>query len=254
MTLSALAITKLLFPLLASHALRAEPDTIPAERWADSARVAIEASYASGRAEAVAEARTIAEHGLERFPRDGLLRHYQGYAFFREGLLRTGDSARTAFEHARDALLQALATRALPETHAVLASVYGNLIDGSLFRAVRYGRASSTEIDAAIAAAPGNPRVWMLRGAGALYQPAIFGGGAEKAESALRKAIALFASDRPATPLPAWGLAEAHGFLALALAKQGKAAEARTALAQGLALDGSHAFLLVRVKPVVQKA
>lgn len=246
-------ITKLLFALLLRPPMAA-PDTTLADRIADSARVAIEVAYASGRPEAVVEARRVAERGSERFPADGLLKHYVGYALFREGLLRTGDSARAVMERARDALRAALEKRPLPETHAVLASVYGNLIPGSVLSMIRYGRASSVESDAAVEAGPGNPRAWLMKGAGALYQPALMGGGPEKAEAALRKAIALFATDRPALALPAWGQAEAWGFLALALAKQGKTSEAQGALAQGLALDASHAFLLVRVRPVVQAA
>ncbi len=214
--------------------------------------MAIEAAFVHGRPDEVADARRVAEHGLERFAKDALLRHYVGYGFFREGLLREGEPALAAMEKARDALEQSLALREIPESRAVLAAVYGNMIGSSVFRALRFGRASIGEMDRAIAAAPGNPRVWMLKGAGTLYQPSIFGGGGDKAETALRKSLALFASDHPATALPAWGLAEAHGWLALALVKQGRMAEAKATLAQGLALDPSHAFLLTRVKPMVK--
>ena len=241
------AISTLTPPLAAMRA-----DTVSAERWADSARMAIEAAFVRGRPEDVAEARRIAEHGLERFPNDALLRHYQGYGYFREGLLREGADARAVLEEAKDALERSLTQRELPESRAVLAAVFGNLIGSSVFRAVRFGRASASEMDRAVAVAPGNPRVWLLKGAGALYQPAIFGGGADKAEIALRKAIELFAGDHPAASMPAWGHAEVHGWLALALAKQGKLAEARAALAQGLAAEPGHSFLLSRVKPVVK--
>ncbi len=248
--LTNLLVFALLGVPLASDPARA--DTLSAERWADSARVAIEAAFGRGVPDAVAEARRVAEHGLERFPNDALLRHYQGYGFFREGLLREGDDARASLEKARAALERSLTQRELPESRAVLAAVFGNLIGSSAFGALRFGRASVREMDRAIAEAPNNPRVWMLKGAGALHQPAILGGGAEKAEFALRKAIELFASEHPATSMPAWGRAEAQGWLALALSGQGKSAEAKAALAQGFASEPAHAFLLTRVKPVLK--
>ncbi len=249
-------ITNLLFA--ASTALFAATphivaDTLNAERYADSARVTIERAFVHGRPDDLVEARALVERGIARFPRDPLLRYYLGYALFREGVLREGDPATTAFRHAREVLEQSLALRELADTRALLASVIGSMIGSSVLRAIRFGRASLAEMDRALTAGPANPRVWMLKGAGALNQPTMFGGGADKAEAALRRAIALFASDRPGTSMPTWGLAETHGWLALALKAQGKSAEARTALAAGLALEPGHAFLLTRVKPVVEK-
>ena len=229
-------------------------DTLSAAQWADSARVAIEAAFAAGSADGVARARLIADQGVERFPSDAWLRHYQGYALFREGLLREGDAARATFERARESLERSITLRDLSESHAVLAAVFGNLVGGSVLRAVRFGRTSMGEMDRAVALGPENPRVWMLKGAGALFQPTWTGGGAEKGEASLRKAVALFANDHPAPGAPAWGRAETHGYLALALAKQGKQAEARAALAPGLAIDATHSFLRVRVKPKVDPA
>ena len=229
-------------------------DGTSVQQWADSARAGIEAGFAAGRADQVAAARRVAERGLELFPKDPLLKHYEGYGYFREGLLREGDAARTTLERSREVLNDALTLQELPESRAVLSAVHGNLIGGSVFRAIRHGRASTAEMDRALSAGPQNPRVWLLKGAGALFAPSMFGGGADQAEVALRKAIVLFATDKPAPGMPTWGLAEAHGYLALALAKQQKGTEARAVLAEGLRLAPGHAFLLTRVQPDVARS
>ena len=106
-------------------------DTPSPEKWADSARVAIEAAFAAGLTDGVAEGRRVAERGLERHPTDALLLHYQGYGFYREGLLRDGDAARRLQELAREALERSIALRDLPESRAVLSAVFGNLSDRS---------------------------------------------------------------------------------------------------------------------------
>lgn len=243
-------ITNLLLSFIT--AIAPVQDTPTPEKWADSARVAIEAAFAAGRAEGVADGRRVAERGLERHPKDALLLHYQGYGFYREGLLRDGDAARGLQELAREALERSIAVRDLAESRAVLSAVFGNLIAGSAWRAVRFGRSASRAIDQALDLGPNNPRVWLLKGAGALYAPGIAGGGADKAEVALRKAIALYATDLPAASMPAWGLAEAHGWLALTLMKLNRAGEARSALAEGLKLSPGHAFLVERVQPVLK--
>ena len=223
----------------------------PAALLADSARLAIESAYSAGRPEAVADARGIAERGLQQQPADALLLHYQAYAFFREAQLRRSDAARPLLERARSAIEHSIAVRDLAESRAILSATLGNLIGASPFRAMRFGRASFSEIDKAVALEPENPRVWMLKGVGQLFAPSIFGGGVDKAETSLRKAAAQFTADRPAPPLPAWGRAEVHGWLAIVLARQKKGAEARAELERGLALEPQDAFLLLRAKPAV---
>ena len=218
---------------------------------ADSSRLSIEAAFAAGRPDAMVSARAIVERGLQQDPTDALLLHYRGYAYFREAQLREGDAARRLFELARAALERSIAVRDLSESRALLSATLGNLIGGSPFRAIRFGRASLSAIDQAIALGPDNPRAWMLKGVGMLMAPSMFGGGTEKAEAALRKAAGLFAADTPASPLPAWGEVETRGWLAITLVRQKKAAEALVELERGLALDGRHAFLLQRAKPAV---
>jgi hypothetical protein len=79
-----------------------------AERWADSARVAIEAAHAHGDRAALGAVRALLGRALVVTPNDALLQHYLGYAQYREGVLAmtSGDAraARTLLEGA-DTLL-----------------------------------------------------------------------------------------------------------------------------------------------------
>ena len=247
-------ITKLLLRAFVCATLPLQIASAQAAEVADSARVAIEQAFAAGQPETIAVARAIAERGLQRHPGDAMLLHYQAYGLYREATVRDKNAARPLLEQARSVMERSIAIRDLPESRVILASVLGNLIGGSPWRAMRLGRASFAEADRARALGPENPRAWMLSGVGYLFAPSIFGGGAGKAESALRKAIALFAGDHPERPLPAWGRAEAHGWLAIALARQDKGAEARRELAHALELEPQHAFLLRRVQATVDSA
>ena len=109
--------------------------------------------------------------------------------------------------------------------------------------------------DQALEAAPENPRIWLLSGMSAIFRPKVFGGGLEKAESEIRRAIELFETDAPAPPAPAWGRGEAWLWLGQVLQRQGRVDEARAAYMKALeyqpgnpwiqetllpALDGGH--------------
>src|SRR6185295_5750443 len=85
---------------------------------------------------------------------------------------------------------------------------------------MRLGSKSNSMMERAVTAGPSNPRVWVMRGIGAFNTPSAFGGGLDKAESYLKKALELFATDAPQPPLPAWGRADAHIWLGQVYAKQ----------------------------------
>lgn len=119
--------------------------------------------------------------------------------------------------------------------------------------AMRYGPRSFRLLDEAVAGAPNDPRVALLNGISRLNAPKVFGGGAEKGEPELRRAIRLYASDRNATPLPSWGLADAHIWLAIALEQQGKIAEARTELERALTIAPGHRWITDQLLPALDK-
>lgn len=204
-----------------------------------------------------------ADAGLARFPNDPVLLHYRGFALFRKASVLTaaygakGDRARPAkalFEQADRAFEQSAAQLAWPETMALRSAVTGQLIAfGSAFTAMRLGSRAGHQMDEALAAGPENPRVWMLRGVGDFYRPRLFGGGLDKAESHLRRAIELFANDHPAPPAPSWGHAEVYGWLGQVLAKQGRRDEARAAYEKGLSLEPGNVWIADFLLPALEK-
>jgi len=79
--------------------------------------------------------------------------------------------------------------------------------------------------------------VWLISGISAMFTPKTFGGGAERAERDLRKAIALFETDRPVAPAPSWGRADAWIWLGQALQKEEKIDDARAAYQKALEIQ-----------------
>jgi Flp pilus assembly protein TadD len=225
---------------------------------ADSARVVIEAAVDRGDLAAMDAAIAFVERALALHPRDALLRHYRGYALYRAGTAQLGRSdaarARPYFDRAADALEPLTKESTIPETHAVLSSVYGMQIATSrvsMIAGMRLGPKATSHMTEAVEAGPRNPRVWTLRGIGAFNTPSAFGGGLDRAESYLRKALELFASDEAKPPLPAWGRADAHVWLGQVYAKQGRRDLAREQYRAALALQPGHAWITGTLLPAL---
>lgn len=78
----------------------------------------------------------------------------------------------------------------------------------------QYGQASSSNIENAKKLDPANPRPYLLEGQAKFYTPEQFGGGKAIAKPLFEKAIAMFATFKPASDLhPAWGLSTSKYFL-----------------------------------------
>lgn len=212
-----------------------------AARWADSAAREIEAAYDAGDTTRLRNARTILDRALTAFPNDALLLYYKGHALHRESSLKEGlgqrDELGAIFEEAEKALEASLKVKPLPETHALLASIHGRQIALTPWKAMLLGPRSGSEMNDAIELGPNNPRVWLLRGIGAMFTPKMFGGGPEKTETYLKKAEQLFATDRPTAPAPAWGRAEVHAWLGQHYKKQNKNADAIAAYNRALEIN-----------------
>ncbi len=229
-------------------------------RWADSARIEIETAHARADLDRLGHVRAMLERALTRWPDHPDLLHYQGYALYREAALRqyvwAEKDVDPILERAQEVLERANDLGAYPETRAILASVLGQRIASSpMIRGMTMGPRSGRLFDQALEAAPENPRIWLLSGMSAIFRPKVFGGGLEKAESEIRRAIELFETDAPAPPAPAWGRGEAWLWLGQVLQRQGRVDEARAAYVKALeyqpgnpwiqetllpALDGGH--------------
>ena len=213
---------------VAASPLAAQQTNAP-PKWADTIAAEIEKAQLANDSTRLAAAVALASRVAIAYPSDGLILHYQGYALYRQALFvqRTQD-ATPIFERAHDILSKSLNHRILPETHILLSSIDGQLIGRNPGRAMELGMQSQGSTNAAIRSGPANPRVWLIRGQGAMFTPSEYGGGLNAAEEYLKRSVELFASDAPKPGEPAWGKAEAFAWLGRVYEKKGdktKAAE-----------------------------
>jgi len=224
MTRSTFVVLGLLM-LAASRSTRAQAAP---PKWADTISKEIEEAQIAGDVARLADAAALAGRAAAAFPNDGLIQHYHGYAIYRQGILKVGrgTDASAEFEQAKSILERSLKTRPLAETHMLLSSIDGQLIAKSPMKAMILGMASSASTKEAMALGPNNPRVWLLRGQGAIFTPSEYGGGLDVAADQLKRAIELFAKDAPKPGEPSWGKAEAYLWLGQVYEKKGDKAKA----------------------------
>ena len=240
--------TKLLFTMLLCTA-GAEAQTLTGrDKWADSARAEIDAAMPAGDLARIRQAGAMLERALTVFPDDPLLLHYLGYSRYREANLMQGkqhdEKEYRPLLEAADSLLERSATKLeLAETYALRSSVLGQLIGSNPLRGMTLGPRSSNAMDRAVELGPNNPRVWLLRGIGAMFTPGLFGGGLDKAEAYLTKAIALFPNDKPAPAMPAWGHAEAYIWLGQLHKRRDRIDDARQAFSKALELEPENGWV-----------
>jgi tetratricopeptide (TPR) repeat protein len=226
----------------------------------DSAQRLIRVAVAANTSAALDVPIAFLAHALETTPDDAALLHYAGYAWYREASLLAADGhkreAGRALDEAEHALEASEKTLDWPETLALRASVLGQRIglSGNPLTPMRLGPRSDRLMDAAVKRDSTNPRVWLLRGIGSWHRPRLFGGGTERAERELRRAIELFDADHPATPAPAWGRAEAHAWLGVVLAKGKHVPEARASYDAALAIEPDNQWVSRVLLPALDSA
>lgn len=227
---------------LTAASLDAQATAAP-PKWADTISAAIEKAQLAGDSAGVAAAAALAARVAIAYPKDGLILHYEGYALFREALITQRKSDASAlFEQAHKILSRSLETRPLPETHMLLSSIDGQLIARNPSRGMELGMASQSSTQAAVASGPKNPRVWLMRGQGAIFTPPEYGGGLDKAKEYIERSIQLFATDAPKPGEPAWGKAEAYAWLGQVYQKSGDKARAASLYKQALGLSPDYAY------------
>jgi tetratricopeptide (TPR) repeat protein len=227
-------------------------------KWADSARKLIDRSNQVG-VSAIDDAIALLDRVLTVVPNDPVLLHYKGYALYRRTTtgpnLPPEEEVKTMLQEADRVLELSSKTLAWPETHALRASVFGQLIglNPNPINAMRLGPKADNAMDKAIELGPKNPRVWLMRGIGSIFKPKLFGGGAEKAEVDIRKAIALLDGDTPEAPRPSWGRAESWAWLGQALDRQDKREDAKAAYRKALEIDPEFGWVKYQLLPELER-
>jgi tetratricopeptide (TPR) repeat protein len=123
-----------------------------------------------------------------------------------------------------------------------MSSIDGQLIAKDPSRGMELGMAAQASTSAALTLGPTNPRVWLIRGQGAIYTPPEYGGGLDQAEQQLKRALEFFAKDAPKPGEPSWGKAEAHLWLGQVYEKKGNKAKAAEEYKAALAIAPDYAF------------
>ena len=228
-------------------------------KWADSASREIEAASATGDLDRLTNAAAMVDRVLTVTPNDPLLLYYRSLALYRVASIYTGrkknDEAKRALEEADLLLEQATAKSPTADALALRSSAMGLLIGLSgPMSGMTLGPKASGLLDRAKELEPKNPRVWLVSGMSAMFTPTMFGGGSDKAEQELRKAVALFDADKPVPPAPSWGRADAYIWLGQLYRKQGKFSDARHAYDEALKLVPDHQWVLRRLIPELDSA
>lgn len=228
-------------------------------KWSDSARSLIDAAMRANQPNRMNEAVALLERVLSVVPNDGALLHYKGYALYRLATLSLGKAKeseiKAMLDDAEASLIASGKVLAWPETFALQASVYGQMIGLSPgpITAMRLGPKSDNLMDQAVRLGPSNPRVFLMRGIGNIFKPKLFGGGLDKAERDIQKAITLFPADKPQGAAPTWGHAEAFAWLGQVYARDDKRDEARRAYQKALEVDPEFGWVKYVLLPELDK-
>jgi tetratricopeptide (TPR) repeat protein len=112
------------------------------------------------------------------------------------------------------------------EYQRVLGTLCGQVVPANLITGLSYGKRAKDAIDKAVQMDPKSPAAYMARGVGNYYLPPALGGGIDMAVADFRKALVLDAKD-----------ADAWLWLGIALRKQNKNGEARSAFTKSVELN-----------------
>ncbi|MFD1470668.1 hypothetical protein ACFQ48_20750 [Hymenobacter caeli] len=152
-------------------------------------------------------------------PADWLPRYYQAYALTINAFQsqEDADAKDKTLDRAEAALAQARQLKGDASEMLVLqAYLYqARLRVAPMARGQQYSELVDEAVAQAQALNPNNPRAYLILANNLYYTPAEYGGGPATAKPLYEKALALFAAEKPATPLsPAWGQARAASALA----------------------------------------
>ena len=220
----------------------------------------IERAYVLGDASEMRAVRTALQELLGEDLVDdqrSIARYTVAYLNWRLSVLADGvpdDEQDALLEEAVELLGEELADNdANAEAHALLASVYGLQIGRSplkgAFLGMRAARASARAMDLE----PQNPRVLLLAGIGKLHTPRMFGGGEDRAEALLNRAVAAFRTEPSERPWPRWGRIDAYAWLGQVAARRGDPDAARRYYRQALEIEPQFGWVRWVLLPAIEQ-
>lgn len=140
------------------------------------------------------------------------------------------------------------------EARGLLSSFLGQKISLNPLKAVYLGPKSGQMMSAALEIDPQNPRLFYLKGVGAYYTPAMFGGGTDNARNALKKAAEYFKTYKaPSVFYPDWGERETYTWLGIIAAESDSLELARSYYDKALAISPGYKWIVNVLKPELDK-
>ncbi|GJH39471.1 hypothetical protein RCZ04_00210 [Capnocytophaga sp. HP1101] len=149
------------------------------------------------------------EHLATTAPTDWLANYYAAYVNIRLADLSSGNTIDSYCEKAEKYLkiAEKQPDADISEINALYAYYYSAKVKvNPMFRGAKYGKLSREHSEKAIKANAENPRPYAIRAVGIYNTPKIFGGGADKAQPMIQKALEKYEHFTPKTPNhPHWG-------------------------------------------------
>jgi tetratricopeptide (TPR) repeat protein len=150
---------------------------------------------------------------------DYLSHYYLAYADYRICILYTSqEEKKTAYDYLEEGIKYLKRSVDLnpnfSESHALLASLLGLKIGFKWYLGMTLGPKANSRFETSLQVDSLNPRLYLLLGISKYNTPKMFGGGMEKAEANLLKAIHLYQTQSTTDSLlPTWGHEEAYAWL-----------------------------------------
>ncbi len=142
-------------------------------------------------------------------PSNWLANYYAAYVNVRIADMSSGNTIDTRCDQAEKYLkiAEKQPDADVSEINALYAYLYSAKVKvNPMFRGAKYGKLSREYSEKAIKANANNPRPYVVRAIGIYYTPKAFGGGKEKAQPMINKALEKFEHFTPKTPNhPHWG-------------------------------------------------
>ena len=220
----------------------------------------IERAYVQGDASEMTAVRAALRGLLDKHLSDGdrsIARYTVAYLNWRLFTLpgsATADERDALLEEAVELLREDLADNDTnAESHALLASVYGMQIGDSASKGMTLGMRASRASARALDLEPANPRVLLQGGVGKLHTPRMFGGGEEKAEALMWRAVRAFRTEPPDRPWPRWGLIDTYAWLGQIMVRRGDLGAARQYYMQVLEIEPEFSWVRWVLLPALEE-